>query len=72
MAASGAVEFVATVMSIKKKMAPPTIHYQDADPQCPLDYVANEAVALDIDVALTNSFGFGGGNVSLAVKKMEG
>jgi 3-oxoacyl-[acyl-carrier-protein] synthase II len=72
MAASGAVEFVATVMSIKQQMAPPTIHYQDPDPQCPLDYVANEAVALDIDIALTNSFGFGGGNVSLAVKKMEG
>ncbi|MCP4202527.1 MAG: beta-ketoacyl-ACP synthase II [bacterium] len=72
MAASGAVEFVATVMSIKKQMAPPTIHYRDPDPQCPLDYVANEAMALDLEVALKNSFGFGGGNASLAVRKMKG
>ena len=71
MAAAGAVEFVATVMSIKKQMAPPTIHYRDPDPQCPLDYVANEAVALDLEVALKNSFGFGGGNVSLAIRRME-
>jgi len=71
MAASGAVELVATVMSIKKQMAPPTIHYCDPDPQCTLDYVANEAVTLDLEVALKNSFGFGGGNVSLAVRKMK-
>ena len=72
MAASGAVEFIATVMSIKKQMAPPTIHYEVPDPQCPLNYVANEAAALDLEVALTNSFGFGGGNVSLAVRRMKG
>ena len=69
MAASGAVEFVATVLSIKEQMAPPTIHYEDPDPLCPLDYVANEAIALEINVALTNSFGFGGGNASLVVCK---
>ena len=71
MAASGAVEFVATVMSVRKQMAPPTIHYRDPDPLCTLDYVANEAVPLDLEVALKNSFGFGGGNVSLAIRKMR-
>jgi 3-oxoacyl-[acyl-carrier-protein] synthase II len=71
MAAAGAVETIATILSIAKQMVPPTIHYRDPDPQCTLDYVPNEAVALDLKVALKNSFGFGGGNVSLALRKME-
>lgn len=71
MAASGAVEFVATVLSAKEQVAPPTIHYKEPDADCSLDYVANEAVKHKINVALTNSFGFGGGNVSLVVRKME-
>ena len=70
MAASGAVEFVATTLSLQKQTAPPTIHYRDSDPDCPLDYVANEARPLNIDVALTNSFGFGGGNVCLALRTL--
>jgi 3-oxoacyl-[acyl-carrier-protein] synthase II len=71
MAASGAVEFVATVCSVKNQMAPPTINYRDPDPDCPYDYVPNQALALDIDIALSNSFGFGGGNVCLAIRRMR-
>lgn len=71
MAASGAVEVVATALSITKQMAPPTIHYRDPDPDCPLDYVPNEAVPMDLRVALTNSFGFGGGNACLVLRRME-
>ncbi len=71
MAAAGAVETVATVCSVKNQMAPPTINYRDPDPDCPYDYVTKEATALDIDIALTNSFGFGGGNVCLAIQRMR-
>lgn len=71
MAAAGAVECVATVCSVKNQMAPPTINYRDPDPDCPFDYVTKEALALDIDIALTNSFGFGGGNVCLAIQRMR-
>lgn len=71
MAAAGAVECVATVCSVKNQMAPPTINYRDPDPDCPFDYVPKEALAIDIDIALTNSFGFGGGNVCLAIRRMR-
>ena len=69
MAAAGAVEFVSTVMSVYAGLLPPTINYEEPDPECPLNYVANKAAEVDIDVALTNNFGFGGGNVCLVVKK---
>ncbi len=69
MAASGAVEFVATVMSLYTGDIPPTIHYQEPDPDCSLDYVTNGVESKYLKAAMTNSFGFGGGNVSLLVKK---
>jgi 3-oxoacyl-[acyl-carrier-protein] synthase II len=72
MSASGAVEFVATVLSIATGILPPTINYEEPDPDCPLDYVTRGAELRDLEVALTNSFGFGGGNVCLAVKKFQG
>ena len=67
MAASGAVEFVATVLSVCHGMIHPTIHYENRDPDCPLDYVPNAAESLDFRFAISNSFGFGGGSVSLVV-----
>ena len=70
MAAAGAVECVATVLSVRHQQAPPTINHRDPDPDCPFDYLAEGAQALDIDVALTNSFGFGGGNVCLAIRRV--
>jgi 3-oxoacyl-[acyl-carrier-protein] synthase II len=69
LAGAGAVEFVATVKSVKTGMAPPTIHYETSDPECPLDYVPNRAQKVDPEAAITNSFGFGGGNACLVVRK---
>jgi 3-oxoacyl-[acyl-carrier-protein] synthase II len=69
MAAAGAVEFVSTVMSVHTGIIPPTINYEEPDPECPLDYVTRGAETLDLEAAITNSFGFGGGNACLAVKK---
>jgi 3-oxoacyl-[acyl-carrier-protein] synthase II len=69
LAAAGAVEFVATVMSVCTGQVPPTIHYQVPDPDCPLDYVIHGMETLPLQAALTNSFGFGGGNACLAVRR---
>ena len=69
MAASGAVEFVSTVKSVESGIAPPTINHREVDPDCALDYVVEGAQAFDGDIALTSSFGFGGGNVCLAVRR---
>ena len=71
MSASGAVEFIATVLSVSTGILPPTINYEKRDPDCPLDYVTRGAENADFEVALTNSFGFGGGNVCLAVKRFR-
>jgi nodulation protein E len=67
--AAGALEMVATLMSIRDSVMPPTIGYLGRDPACDLDYVPNEARAAKIDAALSNSFAFGGLNAVLAVKK---
>jgi len=69
LAAAGAAEFVSTVMSLFTGMIPPTINYKEPDADCPLDYVTNGAESLDTDTAMSNSFGFGGGNACLVIKK---
>jgi 3-oxoacyl-[acyl-carrier-protein] synthase II len=69
LAAAGAVEFVATVMSVYTGKLPPTINYEKPDPECPLDYVTKGVESIDLEVALSNSFGFGGGNVCLIVRR---
>jgi len=71
LAAAGAVEFVSTVMSVFTGDLPPTINYETPDPECPLDYVTGGAESMNLEAALNNSFGFGGGNACLAVKKYE-
>ncbi|HBZ54851.1 MAG TPA: beta-ketoacyl-[acyl-carrier-protein] synthase II, partial [Syntrophobacteraceae bacterium] len=58
--AAGAVEAAATLLALHYGMLPPTIHLQEPDPDCDLDYVANEARLAAIEVALSNSFAFGG------------
>jgi 3-oxoacyl-[acyl-carrier-protein] synthase II len=70
--AAGAVEAVFTTLAIRDKVAPPTINYTDPDPDCDLDYVPNEPRKLpDLDVAISNSFGFGGHNASIVVRAFE-
>lgn len=66
---SGGIEAVATVMAISYDKIPPTINLENPDPECDLDYVPNHSRDLKVDVALSNSFGFGGHNVTLAFKK---
>jgi 3-oxoacyl-[acyl-carrier-protein] synthase II len=66
---SGGIEAVATVMAIANDRVPPTINLENPDPKCDLDYVPNQSRALEVAVALSNSFGFGGHNVTLAFKK---
>ena len=68
LAAAGAVEFIATVMSLRTGVIPPTINYETPDPECPLDYTTRGPERLEFRAALSNSFGFGGGNACLAVK----
>lgn len=67
--AAGGIEAVACCLAIKHGVVPPTINYEEVDPLCDLDYVPNEAREADVNVALSNSFGFGGHNAVLAVKK---
>ena len=69
--ASGSVEFVGAVLTVKNGIIPPTINYEVPDPECDLDYVPNTAREKNINVALSNSFGFGGHNVSLCINKYE-
>jgi 3-oxoacyl-(acyl-carrier-protein) synthase len=69
---AGGVEACFAAKSIYHQIAPPTINYQEKDEDCPLDYVPNEAREMKIDVALSNSFGFGGTNGTLTFKKFEG
>jgi 3-oxoacyl-[acyl-carrier-protein] synthase II len=66
---SGGIEAVATVMAIANDQIPPTINLVNPDPECDLDYVPNQSRAQKVEVALSNSFGFGGHNVTLAFKK---
>jgi len=67
--AAGVVELIATILSIEKEMIPPTINYEFPDPECDLDYVPNKARPKKINVALSNSLGFGGHNATLVVRK---
>jgi len=67
--AAGAVEAAASALAISNGRVPPTIHYETQDPACDLDYVPNEARDLDVRLAISNSFGFGGQNAVLALRK---
>ncbi|MDQ1317960.1 MAG: 3-oxoacyl-[acyl-carrier-protein] synthase, partial [Candidatus Poribacteria bacterium] len=70
-AAAGAIEFVATVMSVKSGIIPPTINLINPDPMCDLDYVPLIARKADVKIALSNSFGFGGQNSTLICRKIK-
>ncbi len=69
--AAGGVEFVITCLTVKENIIPPTMNYEYPDPECDLNYVPNEAIEKEVKVALSNSFGFGGHNITLVAKKYE-
>ncbi len=69
--AAGGVEAIFSILAIRDQVAPPTINYQTPDPDCDLDYVPNEARAMRIDIAVSNSFGFGGTNGTLVFRKLS-
>jgi 3-oxoacyl-[acyl-carrier-protein] synthase II len=67
--AAGALEAAATALALAEGVLPPTIHYRTPDPECDLDYIPNEARRAGITLALSNSFGFGGQNAVLALRR---
>lgn len=70
-AAAGATELIICLLAIRDNMVPPTTNYDNADPECDLDYVPNVARSHQCDVALSNSFGFGGQNIALLASRFE-
>ena len=69
--AAGALEAVATILAIDSGVLPPTMNFTEADPECDLDYIPNESRKLQVEAAISNSFAFGGLNVSLAFKRFN-
>jgi 3-oxoacyl-[acyl-carrier-protein] synthase II len=69
--AAGAMEAAACVLAIERGLIPPTINLDDQDPECDLDYVPNRARQAKVDVAISNSFGFGGHNATLVLRRAE-
>lgn len=71
-AAAGSVELITCVLAIRDNMLPPTANYGTPDPECDLDYVPNQSRPAKVDVAMSNSFGFGGQNDTLIVRRFVG
>ncbi|MFP4164206.1 MAG: beta-ketoacyl-ACP synthase II [Chitinispirillaceae bacterium] len=69
--ASGGIEFIASLMAMQDSIIPPTINYDDPDPECDLNFTPNKAVERKIRYAMSNSFGFGGHNASIIIRKYE-
>ncbi|MDQ3867479.1 MAG: beta-ketoacyl-ACP synthase II [Actinomycetota bacterium] len=70
--ASGAIEAIACIFAVERGVLPPTINYEEPDPECDLDYIPNEAREAPVAVALSNNFGFGGHNACLVIKRFTG
>ncbi|MCB1867248.1 MAG: beta-ketoacyl-ACP synthase II, partial [Gammaproteobacteria bacterium] len=68
--AAGGAEAVFTALAVHDQVAPPTINLENPDPECDLDYVPNQAREMKIDVAISNSFGFGGTNGTLVFRRV--
>jgi 3-oxoacyl-[acyl-carrier-protein] synthase II len=69
--AGGAVEAMFTTLAVNRGAMPPTINYEQPDPECDLDYIPNEAREADVRTAVSNSFGFGGHNATIVVRRFE-
>jgi len=70
--AAGSTEAIFTVLAIRDGIMPPTLNYEEPDPQCDLDYVPNVSRRKSLRIAMSNAFGFGGTNATLIFKKFEG
>jgi 3-oxoacyl-[acyl-carrier-protein] synthase II len=70
-AAAGAVELIISIMAIRRGVLPPTINYEVPDPECDLDYIPNAPREKRVRHVLSNSFGFGGQNISLIVSRFD-
>ena len=70
--AAGAIEAIYCIKAIEHQILPPTINYETPDPECDLDYVPNEPRQAKIEITLSNSFGFGGTNASVVLKRFRG
>lgn len=69
--AAGAIEAIACAMAVKEDKIPPTIHYEQPDETCDLDYVPNQAVSCPVSAAISNSLGFGGHNATIVIRKYQ-
>jgi 3-oxoacyl-[acyl-carrier-protein] synthase II len=69
--AAGAVEGMFSILAVNRGVLPPTINYEDPDPRCDLDYIPNESREADVRTAVSNSFGFGGHNAAIVVRRFE-
>ena len=72
MGAGGGIEAIATIRAIQTGIVPPTINQEHPDPDCDLDYVPNEARQAEVEVGMSNSFGFGGHNATIVVRRYDG
>jgi len=70
--AAGGVEFIFSCMSLKHNIVPPTINYDQKDPECDLDYIPNQSRDLKVSVVMSNALGFGGHNATLVIKEFKG
>jgi 3-oxoacyl-[acyl-carrier-protein] synthase II len=70
--AAGAVEAIASILAVRNDVVPPTINFEAEDPDCDLNYTFNEPQERDVRVALSNAFGFGGHNTSVAFRRFDG
>lgn len=68
--AAGAIEALVCILAMRDGILPPTVNYETPDPECDLDYIPNESRKANVEHSLTNSFGFGGHNVSLVIKRL--
>ncbi|HEX2433111.1 MAG TPA: beta-ketoacyl-ACP synthase II [Gaiellaceae bacterium] len=70
--AAGALEAIFTMLAVNRNTLPPTINYDEPDPECDLDYIPNESREADVRIGLSNSFGFGGHNACIVVRQFDG
>jgi 3-oxoacyl-[acyl-carrier-protein] synthase II len=70
--AAGAIEAIAAILTIKEGVIPPTINYEEKDPECDLNYVVNIPMKKDVKTVLSENSGFGGHNTAIVFKKLEG